>query len=140
MKHSFFILLFLCCCGFAQAQTDSLRLIGIHPAVGKTVDRGEKIKYQLFPEYKDSIFDHAQVFTKGDTAYQLVITSIRGTQVKYAIDTTAMNTMYDQVEKVERAQQTDDKAVAKHNSDNDFWFDLLGQAIYLTIDLLVSLL
>lgn len=149
MKHRIIFLLLLA--GFSmRAQTDSMRLIGLHPSVGKTIDRDEKIRYRLFPQYRDSLFDNAQIFTANDTTYKLVITSVSGSNAGYLIDTTMMTRLYNQIDSVDKAAGSDDytdnryaaknNTKAKQSSGSDIWYDLLGQAIFFTIDLLVSLL
>ena len=145
MKHVLCFLL-LASAFFAKAQnTDTMRLIGIHPAVGKTIERDEKKEYHLFTDYNDSLFDYAQVFRKNDTTFRLVITSIRGSQQSYRLDTAAMNELYDRIDAVEQAKlngddYADTDTKVKKHPHADFWYDVLGEAIYVTIDLLISLL
>ncbi len=95
-----FILLFLVSL-LANAQTaDTAKLIGIHKAVGKTITRDEKIKYQLFTEYKDDTFDSAQVFRYNDTTYELRIASSNGSILKTAITGSQMDEMYNHIDNI----------------------------------------
>lgn len=141
----FFTFLLIACVFFAKAQnSDTMKLIGIHPAVGKTIERAEKTEYHLFTDYSDSLFDYAQVFRQNDTTFRLVITSIGGTQKTYKLDTTAMNNLYDRIDDVEQAKlkdgdYADDRKQKKH-PHADFWYDFLEQAIYITLDVLIALI
>lgn len=93
---------------FAKAQTaDTATLIGLHPAVGKVIDRDEKMKYHLFPEYDDRLFDKAQFYSRNDTAFMLVITSISGTKMKYAVNPVLMDELYEQIDAVDSKQYKD---------------------------------
>jgi hypothetical protein len=97
----YFSLLFFI--SFSQkAQTaDSGKVIGIHPIVGKTISLDEKIKYNLFPEYNDSLFSSAQFIRNSDSTYTIVFTSISGTELKKNISSNEMNDLFYKIDKIE---------------------------------------
>ena len=79
---------------------DSVKVIGLHPAIRKTISQDAKIKYHLFPEYKDSLFGSAQIIKLNDTIYHLVIHSITGTDVKATISIKELDEMYFRIDDV----------------------------------------
>ncbi|MCW3085889.1 MAG: hypothetical protein JWP12_3255 [Bacteroidetes bacterium] len=103
--HFFIAFLFLSLC--ANAQPDTAKLIGLHPAVGKIISHNEKIKYRLFPEYSDNTFTSAQVFMYNDTTYLLKITQTDGNTLKDTIRTYQMDDFYTRIEDVEKGKIKD---------------------------------
>jgi hypothetical protein len=59
---------------FSYAQTtDSLKWMNISPEVGNSIEQSEKIKFHLFLQYKDSLFESAHFIQLNDTTVELII-------------------------------------------------------------------
>ncbi len=115
---SFFIaFLFLSLC--ANAQSDTAKLIGLHPAVGKTISRDEKIKYHLFKLYDDNTFASAQIFMYNDTTYLLKITQTNGSLLQDTIRTNQMDDFYDRIDEVEKGKIKDPEYAITTQEKND---------------------
>ena len=107
MKSGFLLLLLLLTFATQAQVSDTAKLIGLHPAVGKVIDRDEKMKYRLFPDYDDRLFEKAELYSMNDTAYLLVITSVSGTKMKYHVNEVLMDKLYEQVDAIDRKQYKD---------------------------------
>ena len=139
-----FLLLSLC----ANAQTDTAKLIGLHPAVGKTISRDEKIKYHLFKLYDDNTFASAQVFMYNDTTYLLKVTQTNGSLLQDTMRTNQMDDFYTRIDEVEKAKikdpeyaittQEKQETYKKHRSVADT-NQLLSDVFRITLDALYTL-
>ncbi|MCW3085888.1 MAG: hypothetical protein JWP12_3254 [Bacteroidetes bacterium] len=147
-----FILLLIISLG-ANAQTaDTAKLIGIHTAVGKTITRDEKIKYQLFPEYNDREFDSAQIFRYNDTTYELRIASSNGSMIKTVISNSRMDDLYNRIDNIEngktiegdyvitaeeKKRQHDQRVKAERS---EFWTSFLGDMVSATVEITMEVI
>ena|SRR6218665_2889343 len=153
MKHYFSLFLVVMVCSFAQAQTnDSAKVIGIHPAVGKSISREEKISYQLFTQYKDSLFESAYVLKLSDSTYEVVVRTIRGDYIRNQISSKEMDDLYYRVDEISKAgkQQNDHfanlseeekKRIRKQqraDAAGEILLDFLGQMVLVTLQVLLT--
>ncbi len=58
MKHCIYLIVFLVLSFSAKAQknVDEGKIFLLHPSVGLTITVDDKTKYNLFPQYIDSVF------------------------------------------------------------------------------------
>ena len=147
-----FILLFILSLA-ANAQTaDTAKLIGIHMAVGKTITRDEKIKYQMFPQYNNEEFDSAQVFRYNDSTYELRISASNGSVVKTRIGNSQMDDMYNRIDDIENGKtqesdyvMTDQEKKKQHDQrikedHSQFWTDFLINMSIVTFEIVINAL
>lgn len=131
---------------------DSARVIGIHPAVGKEISRNEKIRYQLFPEYKDSIFSSAAIVKLNDSTFQLSVTSIQGIQVNNHIGTKELDELFYRIDDAEKGKKIRDEEYVmseeekkeqrrkrSREASSDFWYNFLAQMTIVTIETLLTI-
>lgn len=59
------ILVFLCFIRFIPSYSQDSIFV-LHPAVGDTIDKKEKIDFELFPEFKNSDFKFGIIFSIGE--------------------------------------------------------------------------
>lgn len=153
MKHFSFLLLFLLC-SLAKAQTpDSAKAIGIHPAVGKSISCGEKIKYRLFTEYKDSLFKSAEVLKFNDSTYEAVIHTTKGIDVKTYLSTEEMDRLYFRIDEISKAdkqhagnftdpsEEEEEKRIKRKqraSAAGDIFLEILGQAIIVSLQVMLT--
>lgn len=151
MRRLFFTLFFLSFF-FAKAQNaDSGRVIGIHPAVGKSISREEKIRYALFPEYKDSLFESAEIIKYNDSTFMLHVRAVQGTEITTKVSTRELDDLFYDIEKVEKSKKEKDEYVlteeerkeirrkrAKEESAN-FWTDFLVNMTIITFETLLTI-
>ena len=151
MKH--FLLLLTCFIGSALfSQTlDSSKIIGIHPAVGKSITKDEKVRYHLFPEYKDSLFESAHVLKYNDTTFALVIKPINASEIVRSISTKELDALYYNVEDIEAlskktedayAFSSEEKKEGQKKHHNGYWDDALSEFLWdlfaLTFEVLIT--
>jgi|GEM_PF-5974585 len=150
MKHLLLLCLFSCSF-FAKAQDpDTMKVIGIHPAVGKVISKDEKIKYRLFPEYKDSTFISARVLKSNDSTFMLSVSALHGIELNNYISTKELDALYYQIDDIEKGRQpkeeqyvqTDEEKKQERKRRNQeaasqFWLDVLGQMIVVTVETLI---
>lgn len=150
MRHLLLLCLFACSF-FAKAQnTDTMKVIGVHPAVGKAISKDEKIKYRLFPEYKDSTFVSARVLKYNDSTFMLSVTALQGIELNNYISTKQLDALYYQIDDVEKGRQPKEEQYVQTEEEkrlerkrrnqeaaSGFWMDFLGQMIALTVETLI---
>jgi hypothetical protein len=151
MKISTLLFLFFTFIFCAKAQEpDTLKVIGIHPAVGKIISQDEKIRYHLFPEYKDSAFISARVLKYTDSTFMLSIRSVQGVEVQNHISTKQLDALYYQIDDVEKGKQPREEQYVlteeekrqerkRRNKEDasEFWMEFLGQMIAVTVETLI---
>jgi hypothetical protein len=151
-KSLLFIFLFAFHCLPSLAQhNDSLKVIGIHPAVGKMITRDEKIKYHLFPEYKDSIFESAQIFSLNDSTFLVSIKTINGIEVRNYISTSQLDKIYYRIDELQKGKQVpeeeyvmtkEEKKEARkgraRDASLDFLVDFFAQMTIITLEALLT--
>ncbi|MDF2435690.1 MAG: hypothetical protein K0Q95_66 [Bacteroidota bacterium] len=151
MRHLFLLLFFFLSC-FTQAQTaDSGKVIGLHPSVGKIISQEEKLRYHLFPDYKDNVFQNAKVIKYNDSTFILSVSTVTGKEVQSPITTTELDDLYYQIEDAEKAKRSEEeyvmteeekkeikkKRVRQYNST--FWYNFLAQMTILTIEVVLAI-
>lgn len=151
MKPFLLLVMFLLPFAIKAQTTDSAKVIGIHPAVGKIISRDEKIKYHLFEEYKDSTFESAELFKCKDSTFLLSVKSIQGNELKSPISTKQLDDLYFKIDEVEKmqaktadeylqssvAKEAEKKKKARDNSN--FWIDFFTQLTIVTIETFITL-
>ncbi|HEX8514805.1 MAG TPA: hypothetical protein VF868_01310 [Bacteroidia bacterium] len=142
-------LLLLPICSHAQSF-DSVKVLGIHPAVGKLITADEKVKYKLFPEYKDSTFESARVLKYNDSLFVLCVRSINGTELTKDIGTDQLDKLYYAVEELEKQKKPREDYVMSdeekreterrrsRNNNSEFWWNFLAQMTILTFETLIA--
>jgi hypothetical protein len=69
--YSFAFLLFIH--GSFSQNSEKGKIIILHPSVGNAIDAKEKKQYHLFPEYKDLLFQSAELVKYNDSTYTFLI-------------------------------------------------------------------
>jgi hypothetical protein len=109
MKKNIF-LLFLFLPFFLQAQTaDSVKIITLHPSVGKSIDVKEKKEFYLFPDYNDSIFESAEILKYNDSTYTIRFKTTTGNFFEKPTNTKELDAMYAKVDRIKPAEYVETK-------------------------------
>jgi hypothetical protein len=151
MRH-LFLFAFIFLAGLLKAQeADSGKVIGLHPSVGKLITRDEKIRYHLFPDYKDSIFQSAKIIRYNDSTFILAVSTTIGQEVKTPVTTIDLDNLYYRIEDSEKAKKSNDDYVlteeerkearkkrAKHDN-SIFWYNFLAEMTVFTIEIVLAL-
>jgi hypothetical protein len=152
MKH-FFLIAFILFNLVVQAQTSAnAKLIGIHPAVGKTISQDEKIRYRLFPQYKDSTFESAQVFKLSDSTFLLAVKPITGSELKSPISIPELDELFYRIDEAEKNKKNveEDYVLSKEerkeaerkragNENSEFWWNFLAQMTIITLETIIAI-
>jgi hypothetical protein len=128
---------------------DTSKVIGIHPAVGKSISRDEKIKYKLFPEYIDSLFESAEVTRCSDSTFLLNVRTVQGTDIHNSISTKQLDDLYyriDDIEKVKKEpeyvmteeEKKEERRKRNRQNNSDFWYDFLAQMTIATFEVIIT--
>lgn len=100
----FFCLLFILT-GFTKncfSQTNSGgKIVALHPSVGNTIDAIENKKFNLFPEYNDSLFESAQLIKYNDSSYTFLIKTIKNQSFERVATFNELQTAYHKIEKIQ---------------------------------------
>jgi hypothetical protein len=152
MKFFLLILSILFFLNLHARNTDSAKVIGVHPAVGKLISLDEKIKYKLFTEYKDSVFVSAQVLKLNDSTFQLSVRSIQGIEIKNHISTKQLDDLFYRIDDVEKGKKikeeeyvmTDEEKKEERRKRSrevsaSFWYNFLAQMTILTVETLLTI-
>ena len=91
------LLLFLPFLSFSQTS-GSVKILTLHPSVGKSIDVNEKKEFSLFPDYKDSIFGSAEILKYNDSTYTIRFTTTTGKVFEKPTNTNELDAMYANVE------------------------------------------
>lgn len=96
-KINFFILFILPL--FSLAQTaERIKVITLHPSVGKSIDVNEKREFYLFPDYNDSIFESAEILKYNDSIYFIRFKTTNGKEFEKPTNTNELDQMFAKVE------------------------------------------
>ncbi|OFY85257.1 MAG: hypothetical protein A3F72_04445 [Bacteroidetes bacterium RIFCSPLOWO2_12_FULL_35_15] len=96
-KLIYFVLLFLPLLSIAQTS-DGIKIITLHPSIGKSIDAQEKKEFFLFPDYKDSIFESAEILKYNDSTYAIRFTTITGKVFEKPVNTNELDAMFAKVD------------------------------------------
>ncbi|MCE3279429.1 MAG: hypothetical protein K0S44_1620 [Bacteroidetes bacterium] len=147
------LLLFIILPTLLSAQaSDSVKVIGIHPAVGKSISRNEKIQYKLFPQYKNESFEQAEVLKLNDSTFVLAVKPVNGNSIKCPITIAELDELFYQIDKpVTRKKPLDDDYVKEleerkeaektraKNDNSEFWWNFLTQMTIITFETLIAI-
>jgi len=132
----------------AVAQTDTAKVIGIHTAVGKSISQEEKIKYHLFPEYKDSLFESARIVKLNDSTYEVVVHSTGGADIKSYISTQELDGMYFRIDEINRSDRAfaekpamteEERKKIRHRQIASTMIQVLGEVFLLSLQVALSI-
>lgn len=111
MKHLFTIVFSFLLFNFGVGQTDNKdKIVAFHPSIGNTLDKSEKIRYTVFPEYKDSLFESAQLIQHDSSSYSVLIKTTNAHSFKKEINRTELDIIYAKIESMQSTNSgsTDD--------------------------------
>lgn len=136
---------------FAQSP-DSSKVIGIHPAVGKSISQNEKIRYHLFPQYKHVSFEQAEVLKVNDSTFVLLVKPVNGNSIKCPITIAELDELFYQIDEIEKSKRrVDDEYVISEeerkeaqrirtrNDNSEFWWNFLTQMTIITFETLIAI-
>ncbi|MBA3971903.1 MAG: hypothetical protein H0X46_07125 [Bacteroidetes bacterium] len=106
MRNFTYILLFFAFysgASFAQ-ESSTDKIIAFHPSAGKTIDLQEKIKYSIFKEYSDSIFQSAQLVKRNTGDYFILISTRSGKSFEKPVTIAELDAIHAAIDKVTPAQ------------------------------------
>jgi hypothetical protein len=149
MKFFLFTSCFLL--AFVSFSQDSMKVIGIHPAIGKTISQDEKIQYKIFPEYSDTVFTGAYVLLNTDSSHTLVMNTCAGKIVKRSIDTKELDQIYYTIAEAEKIKQAEEisyvspaeeetkeeKKKRRSEAASRGVFEVLGQVFIISLEVLL---
>jgi hypothetical protein len=127
-----------------SASQDSLKVIGLHPSVGKSISHDDKLRYDLFPEYNDSLFSSASIILNTDSSYTLSVTALNKKTIKRPITRQEMDELYRKIEHKAPAEATDyvqkeseKKAIRKERATHTF-MNVLGQIVLISLQVMLT--
>jgi hypothetical protein len=121
-KIIYFILIFFPFSAIAQTS-DSVKILTLHPSVGKSIDVKEKKEFYLFPDYKDSVFRSAEILKYNDTTYSIRFTTTTGKVFEKPTTTKELDAMYAKVDSkkpTEYVQDKREKRSQRHERDPEY--------------------
>ncbi len=93
-----------------MAQTsESIKILTLHPSVGKLIDVKEKKDFYLFPEYKDSLFESAEILKYNDSTYTIRFKTTSGTVFEKPTSIHELDAMYAKVDSKRPAEYVEPK-------------------------------
>lgn len=152
-KLIYFLLLFLPLLSIAQTS-DGIKIITLHPSIGKSIDALEKKEFSLFPDYKDSIFELAEIVKYNDSTYTIRFTTTTGKIFEKPVSTNELDAMYAKVdtkkptEYVEtnrerkseaRERKSEDSATSRDKAEMGLHIgNIILQVVLITLSILVQ--
>lgn len=126
------------------AMQDSMKVIGIHPAVGKSITKQDKIYFKIFPEYNDSIFFSAYVILNTDSTYTLAVNTINNKNIKRPIDRKELDQIHFAIdnkskeESIDYVQKDEDKKAIRKERANRTFMNVLAQIALVSFQVLLT--
>lgn len=124
----------------SQAQTDdSIKIITLHPSVGNSIDVHEKKMFYLFSDYKDSIFESAEILKYNDSTYTFRFKTTNGKILEKPTNKHELDEMYakiDRIKPVEYVKTEHEKEARKRSSGNakaEFGYNLANVLLEITL-------
>jgi hypothetical protein len=152
MRISFLILILIFPVVLSAQSSDSIKVIGIHPAVGKSISQNEKIRYKLFPQYKDESFEQAEVLKLNDSIFVLSVKPVKGNSIQCPITVNELDELFYQINKQENRKKNPDDDYVKEleeqkeaqktkarNDNSEFWWNFLTQMTIITFETLIAI-
>lgn len=124
----YFILIFFPFSAIAQTG-DSVKILTLHPSVGKSIDVKEKKEFYLFPDYKDSVFRSAEILKYNDTAYTIRFTTTTGNVFEKPTTTKELDAMFAKIDTVKPTEYVENKHDKKpQKPDREFESDDISRS------------
>lgn len=142
MKRVLILLFFML--SLSAFSQDSMKVIGIHPSIGKTISKGDKVGYQLFPEYKDSVFASAYVIMNTDSSYTLSVITPANKVIKRPISTQELDEIHFKIgskgkaETVDYVQSEPEKKAIRKERANRTFMNVIAQIALVSFQVLLT--
>lgn len=152
-KIIYFVLLFLPLLTLAQTS-DGVKILTLHPSVGKSIDVNEKKEFYLFPDYNDSVFKSAEILKYNDSTYTIRFTATTGKVFEKPTNTNELDAMYAKVDSKkpteyvetkqerkseERERRSEQNRTSRDNAEMGFHIgNIILQVVLITLSILVQ--
>jgi hypothetical protein len=114
-QYYIFLLIFVSISLKAQNHFDEGKIIQLHPSTGFAVTPAAKIKYNLFPQFQDSVFEYAQLVKYNDSSFTFIFRTKYDGRVERSTTIAEINDVYNKIEKINPASA---KSVSHFNPLN----------------------